>query len=370
MQILAISLLLIECTLILSVYGDCFPFNSQCIDCESIAPADACVLSADNTTLECQLPYPSNMCTLKTCASVLDTCLVWWFRSNEAAPWTITSGCVTIDAFDNPCNYDGTCEERFDTPSDPIPITLATGTFSCRCYEDYCNQNFSVDISTDEHPVTTSITLTPTPTPEIDERDCVKCDDIELNCTLSEDNRILECSIDDECANNIIQCNEMETCATTVTRQDGSSPWRVSGGCLGGRSGFARNPQPTCEVNEFFFKEGTFKGPIPDSVETGSFICGCMGGPCNREFRIDLNNLTSSETTTTTMSPTPSTGPVNFSTTRTFTMIPTPSTNNSGGTTSGGTTRVGQTSDVNTDGKFICKIQVVWLVTVRLCTVI
>ena len=341
MQILAISLLLIECTLILSVYGRCHVSKHQCIQCQGLVSTDACVLSANNNTVECQLPYPSSQCSLKKCASSLDTCMTIWFRTDEAGPWHITSGCLTITPSDSPCNYNGTCEHKFDT-SESIPSTLATGDFFCRCYEDSCNQNFSVDISVYAQPVTTSITLTPTPTVE---RDCVECNNVSLNCTLSEDNRILECSIGDECVNTI-RCASTETCSATWTRQDALSPWLVSAGCLDSRSDFVSN-QSACEVNENFFKE-PIERPIPDSVETGSFICACLGSLCNREFRIDLNNFTSSDMTTITMSPTPYTDPVDFSTSRTFTMIPTPSTNNSAGT------RVGQTSDVNTDGKFTC----------------
>ena len=342
MQILVTSLLLIECTLILSVYGQmCRPAFRQCIHCQGLESTDACVLSDDNTTVECQLPYPSSQCSLRRCGSPFDTCMTTWTRSDEAGPWRITSDCLSLNVGGNPCDYNDTCEHSFGM-SDPIPSTLATGTFICRCYEDSCNQNFSVDISVFSQPVTTSITLTPTPTMEIDEHDCVKCVNVNPICTLSEDNRTLECSFDDECANNIVRCAPTETCSATLIRQDVSSPWLGNAGCFGGRSGFASD-QPTCEVNENFFKE--LERPIPDSVETGSFICTCLGGLCNGEFRIDLNDFASS--TTITMSSTSSADPVDFSTTRTSTMIPTPSNNSTG-------TGVGQRSDVNTDGKFLC----------------
>ena len=345
MQILATSLLLIECTLILSVYSQCDVILPKCISCQGFTSTDACVLSADNNAVECQLPYPSSECSLRACSSPFDTCMTSWTRTDEAGPWRITSGCLSLNAGDSPCNYDGTCEHTFDM-SDPIPSTLATGTFFCRCYEDSCNQNFSVDISVYSQPVTTSITLTPTPTVEIDEHDCIECVNVNPICTLSEDNRTLECSFDDDCANNIVRCAPTETCSATWARQDASSPWVGNAGCFGGRSDFVSD-QPTCEVNENFFKE-PIERPIPNSVETGSFICACLGGLCNREFRIDLNDFASSTTITMSrLSPTSSANPVDFSTTRTSTMIPTPSANSTG-------TRVGQRSDVNTDGKFLC----------------
>ena len=289
MQFLARSLLLIQCTLVLSVYSQCSPALLDCMQCNSVTSADACAFSADNKTVECQIP--TSGCQRITCSSFFETCMVVWTREDEATPWTITAGCLSIGT-GSPCDFLGTCEHVFDT-SKTIPSSLVTGTYICRCYDgDFCNQNFSADVSMFNPPISTS-NLTPTPT-VVNERDCITCRNVNPICNLSEDNRTLECSFDDECAQNTMQCTSLETCAATWIRRDASSPWTANAGCVGISSSLI--DQPTCQVTESYFNSLSLS--IPDSVETGSFVCSCLGGLCNREFRIDLNNFTSSDTTT------------------------------------------------------------------------
>ena len=344
MQFLARSLLLIQCTLVLSVYSQCTPAVLDCLQCNGVTSADACTLSADNKTVECQIP--TSGCQRMTCgSSFTDTCMVLWTREDEATPWTITAGCLSI-GIGNPCDFFGTCEHVFDT-SKTIPSSLVTGTYICRCYDgDFCNQNFSADVSMFNPPISTSTsTIAPTPT-VVNERDCITCQNVNPICNLSEDNRTLECSFDDECAQNTVQCTSIETCAATWVRRNASSPWTANARCVGGSSSFVID-QPTCQVTESYFNELGLS--IPDSVETGSFICSCVGALCNREFRIDLNNFTSSDTTTTSESSTISVPPTispsseGPSTTRTSTVVPTTSSTNSNVTTG---------SNVNTDGMF------------------
>ena len=329
MQFLGSSLLLIQCTLVLSVYSQCVPGSRECLECNDVESTDACVLSADNKTVECQIP--TSGCRTMTCLSPFDTCMAGW-QADNAGVWTITAGCLSSS---NPCPYDtDTCEHIFDT-SQTIPSTLATGFLYCRCYEDFCNQNFSADIS-EFYPPTSTNTLTPTPT-VVDERDCINCQGVNPICDLSEDNRTLECFFDDECTKNTIRCSSMERCSVIWRRQDTSSPWHASAGCLGG-SGGAVSDQPNCEVIEDYFKDSNF--PIPESVETGLFVCTCLGGLCNREFKIDLNNFTSSDTTITSVPPTTST-----SLEGSFTLVPTTTSTNSSPNVT-----VTTGSNVNTDG--------------------
>lgn len=323
------SSLLIHCMLVISVYAEC-PEVRECMKC--FGEAD-CILSSDNKRAECKAATASS-CQPKTCGSPFYTCMASWSRSNPSGPWLLISDCVSAGTVD-PCDTGEICEHQFD---DALPDSVASGSFFCQCYGNFCNQNFLADASPpinnmstiDPSPsstATVSNTVMPTPTVEINERDCINCSQVEPNCTLSEDNRTLRCFIDDECANNIIRCDSRtgEVCGASWARRNSSLPWIANAGCLRGAE------QPMCQGR------GAVQ-PIPDTIEAGAFFCTCLGGLCNKEFGIDLNDFT---TTTTLMSPTLSTDPVNPTAT---TMAPTISVGE-GNTVSA--------AHVNTDGKFI-----------------
>ena len=369
-----ILLLLIQCMLMLSVHAEC-PEVLECMRCTGEAN---CTLSADEKRIECEAD-DSIVCQQQTCSTPYFRCMASWRRSNPGDAWVLISSCISSGTAD-PCDVGEICSHQFgDTP----PDSVAQGSFYCQCYGNFCNQNFLADInptmidptvvigsgnttvmesssiieSSILTPTPTSIIesssiLTPTPTVQVDERDCTQCTNVEANCSLTEDNRTLQCFFDDQCRNNIIRCGPRQRCTAIWSRGSSSTEWIASGTCFGDTD--SANDPPTCQVAETYFTERS--QTIPDSVETGGFICSCLGGLCNREFGIDLNDFTNSDTTTS-MSPTPSSstmGPTtstmvsNTSTmvSNTSTMVPT--------MTTGGPVVVNPAAKVNTDGKFKC----------------
>ena len=332
MQLFKSSLLLILCMLVLSVYGECPAAELNCLQCLNI-PAH-CVSSADNRQLECR-PSNLNNCHPLKCPTSSHVCMALWQRNSATTNWTLISGCVThIDA----CGFNETCKSL-----EVVPNSLATGTYRCQCYGNFCNQNFLVDIEpiiststvievSSTIPVinpsqtlesgsnTLSTTATPTPTMELDESDCANCTDVIPNCTLSENKRSLQCVIDNECVNNIRRCDRR--CAASWHRSSPSNPWMVTTGCAVGTG----TAEPTCQVDisliELLRRIGQ---PVPNgSVETGSFLCTCLGALCSNEFGIDLDALTSM--TSSTPPPLSSTNPITFSTVMSTTPIPNIST--------------------------------------------
>ena len=356
-----ILLLLIQCVLMLSVRAEC-PEVLECMRCGGEAN---CTLSADEKRIECEAD-DSAVCQQQTCSTPYYRCMASWRRSNPGDAWVLISGCISSGTA-NPCDVDEICSHQF---GDMPPDSVAQGSFLCQCYGNFCNENFLADVNPptidptvvigsgnttvlESSSIIESSILTPTPTVQVDEHDCIQCTNVEANCSLTEDNRTLQCFFGDPCRNNIIRCNPRQRCTAIWSRGSSSAQWIASGNCFDLTD--SANDPPTCQVAETYFTERS--QTIPDSVETGGFLCACLGGLCNREFGIDLNDFTNSDTTTS-MSPTPSSstmGPTtstmvsNTSTmvSNTSTMVPTTST-------TGGPVVVNPAANVNTDGKFKC----------------
>ena len=357
MQILVSSFLLIQCLLVLSVYGEC-PQVRECMNCRG--GAAECVLSADSNRLECKAAN-TTVCQPETCNTPFYTCMASWSRATVNNPWIMFSSCVSSGTAD-PCDTGPICQHNV---SSFLPDTVARGTFYCVCYGNFCNQNFLVDITPDPVNDTTSISspstataMVPTPTVELTERDCISCSNVPANCTLSGDKRSLQCFIDNECTNNIIRCtNPREICGTSWFRltSSSSSQWSAFAGCL---SDDQMVDVPTCQGR-------IRRQPIPGSVEEGSFFCTCRGALCNREFGIVLPDPGSS---TMSMSPSismlPTSTDSNIRNTTTFTMAPASSTGSrtANTTTTGGTISNSETQAVNVhrDGKWIIVVVVVF----------
>ena len=321
----------------MSVFGEC-PSTLQCMRC---LPGTAdCLLIANNKSLECKA---TTGCQPRTCASPYYLCFAGWSRSSEGSPWLWISDCISAGTVD-PCDGDESCKHQF-TLSSPLPDSVAVGSFFCQCYGNFCNHNVSVDVnppiieptetigpghnnlsiihsSPSTVELDSSITTTITPTPMVNGLDCILCNSVAVNCTLSENNKTLQCFIVNECVNNVIRCIPGQSCAASWSRQTSSEQWLATTSCL---SGFASD-QPTCQVTESYFTQ-LVRHPIPDSVGTGSFGCSCLGSLCNRMFGINLNNFLNSNSTTTSISPTLSIPPAstvpNLSNTTTSIVIPT-----------------------------------------------
>ena len=332
MQILISCFLLIQCSLVLLVYGEC-PAVRECMNCRGDAE---CVLSANNKRIECT-PANTTACVPETCNTPFHICMATWARTTENDAWFMISRCISSGTSD-PCDRGPVCKHQFPSEG-PLPDTVASGTFFCQCYGNFCNHNFLADIESVNETSSTStvatVTMAPTPTVELTDRDCINCSSVSPNCTLSRDNRSLQCFIDNECVNNIIRCTTPgEVCGVAWSRQTSTSPWVADARCLTG------GQTATCE--------GNILGQIPDSVEAGFFFCTCQGALCNREFGVTLPEPDSS---TISISPTSSDTDVRITapstvatTTSTRSIIPNSTI----------TVDNNRVVNVKTDGKFIC----------------
>ena len=329
MQILISSFLLIQCLLVLSVFGEC-PQVRECMACRGNAE---CVVSADNKRVECT-PANTTDCQPQTCNTPFYTCMATWARANVNNSWFMISRCLSAGTAD-PCDTGPICKHQF---SSALPDTVASGSFFCECYGNFCNQNFLADITSDlnETSAVATVTMDPTPTMPPTERDCISCSNVSANCTLSGDKRSLQCFIDNECVNNVIRCtNRAEVCGVSWSRQTSSSPWSAFAMCVTG------GQTPTCE--------GTIiRQPIPGSVEQGSFFCTCQGALCNREFGVVLPDPVPVSST---ISMPPTSTDTDVRNTTTSTMAPT-STIIPNSTTTGNTVE-SEAVNIRTDGKFV-----------------
>ena len=295
MLVLKSGFLLIQCMLMVSINAQCVRKAKQCLKCPRGTSA-RCTLSADNKRLQCGAsPLAILRCSPRTCDSERYTCMSIWHLNNNTNAWEFLSDCVSTGNSD-PCDSGDTCRHQFD-PSDPLPDSLASGSYFCQCYRNSCNLNFLADatppvinpsessrsgISTSRETkdLSTTIAATPTVLP-INESNCIACKNVVPNCTVSEDKRSLECFIDNECVNNITHCPASHYCSATLSRSSVSSPWIATTYCGGGNLG----DQPSCKP--------ALPLPVLENVETGFYICSCLGGSCSKRFGIDLNASTS-----------------------------------------------------------------------------
>ena len=308
MQMVVNSFLLIQCLLVSLVYGEC-PRVRECMKCSGDAE---CVLSANDTVVECS-PANATQCQLEMCDSQFYTCMATWDRLTVNDVWTFKSGCLSAGTAD-PCDTGPICEHQLT--SSTVLDTVAIGLFYCQCYGNFCNQNFLANITADP-PVSDvsststvgTVSMDPTPTVQLTEQHCSHCTSVSANCTLSENNRSLECFIDNECANNILQCSSNEMCSAVWSRTTSSAPWTASTGCFNLPAVDSR-----CEA---MFRS---QQPVPDSLEAyvGGFVCTCRGALCNKEFGISLPELSPSTASTSTFMP------MSSSTVGTVSMDPTP----------------------------------------------